>query len=89
VKLYLFRQDLQDYHEKDLIINGVDLHPPLFYSRKPGPLGQVRDNRLCHKSETGGGLARLAGCPVLPVCLFPSFSLKRKTVISKQVENHA
>jgi hypothetical protein len=36
-----------------------------------------------------GQLSGFASCPVLPVRLFPTATLKRKTVISKHEENHA
>lgn len=42
---------------------------------------EVRDNRICQKRVIERGSA---GCPVMPVSLFPSASLKRNAVISKQ-----
>ena len=41
----------------------------LFRYRKPGPQGQVRDNRLCYKVliEKGQPLSRLAGLARSPV----------------------
>ena len=40
----------------------------LFRYRKPGPQGQVRDNRICYKVLLKRGLARLAGLARSPVC---------------------
>jgi hypothetical protein len=47
----------------DLIDDGFH---DLFRRRKPGPLGQVRDNRPCHKTsrERFSPLAGLARLPV-------------------------